>query len=244
MNGTLSALSRNRAWRDWAELCRVSNMPTVWMNTLSALVLSSGGAAIDLFLLLALSTSGFYAAGMCWNDVFDRHLDALSKPHRPIPTGRVQVSTARWIGTATMSIALACLLVSPHPEAVVPGIALAGLIILYDALHKRHPATVVAMAGCRLGVFVVVACAATGSVPPAAWIGGGASFVHTLVVTIVARWENTRGSFGAPLVPALIAGMSITDGIVLSLLVAPTWLPVGVLAAVMTWSGQRRVRGD
>jgi hypothetical protein len=45
-------------------------------------------------------------------------------------------------------------------------------------------------------------------------------------------------------VPAFIAAMSITDGLVLALLRDPSWILVGIAAAAFTWFGQRYVRGD
>jgi 4-hydroxybenzoate polyprenyltransferase len=101
------------------------------------------------------------------------------------------------------------------------------------------------MAGCRVGVFVVTAWALTGAVPGAVWIGAAASFAHTALVTVVARAENARTTpFPFPAVPAFIAAMGITDGLVLALLRDPLWLLAGIAAAALTWFGQRYVRGD
>jgi hypothetical protein len=46
------------------------------------------------------------------------------------------------------------MLVAPHASAVLPGLALVALIAVYDRYHKASPLTVLAMAGCRVGVFV------------------------------------------------------------------------------------------
>jgi 4-hydroxybenzoate polyprenyltransferase len=232
-------------WRDWLALCRVSNLPTVWMNALAALVLATGGLPLGTFALVVVSMSAFYSAGMCWNDVFDREIDTVSKPSRPIPSGRIGVNAARALGTGLLVVAAACLLATPHPSSIVPGLGLAALILVYDAFHKAHPATVLAMAGCRVGVFVVAAWAVSGGVPGAVWIGAAASFVHTALVTVVARAENARSTpFAFPVIPAFIAAMSLTDGAVLAWLVHPGWLAAGATAAALTWIGQRFVRGD
>ena len=57
-------------------ICRVSNLPTVWMNVLTAAVLSGMGVELSSLSLLLLSLSCFYCGGMCLNDVFDRSFDA------------------------------------------------------------------------------------------------------------------------------------------------------------------------
>jgi 4-hydroxybenzoate polyprenyltransferase len=231
--------------RDWLALARVSNLPTVWMNVLAAAVLATGGLSLGPYLLLAAALSAFYAAGMVWNDVVDRTLDAVAKPERPIPSGRITVGAARVFGSALFAVGLALLLAAPHAGALGPGLALVALIAIYDRYHKAHPATVLAMAGCRVGVFVVTAWALAGGVPGDVWIGAAASFVHTALVSVVARVENARGSpFPFPAVPAFIAAMSLTDGAVLAWLRDPAWLLAGLAAAALTWAAQRWVRGD
>jgi 4-hydroxybenzoate polyprenyltransferase len=231
--------------RDWLALARVSNLPTVWMNVLAALVLASGSLPLGPYLLLVVALSAFYAAGMVWNDVVDRDLDAVAKPERPIPSGRISVGAACAFGAGLFALGLVLLLAAPHASAVWPGLALVALIVVYDLYHKRHPLTVLAMAGCRVGVFVVAAWALTGGVPAAVWVGAAASFVHTALVTVVARAENARGNpFPFPAVPAFIAAMGVTDGLVLAFLRDPAWLLGGLVAAAFTWFGQRYVRGD
>jgi 4-hydroxybenzoate polyprenyltransferase len=231
--------------KKWLALARVSNLPTVWMNVLAAAVLATGALPLGPYLVLVVSMSAFYTAGMVWNDVVDRDLDAVAKPERPIPSGRISLGAARIFGSALFAVGLGLLLAAPHASAFLPGLALAALIGVYDRYHKRHPATVLAMAGCRVGVFVVTAWALTGAVPGAVWIGAAASFAHTALVTVVARAENARTTpFPFPAVPAFIAAMGITDGLVLALLRDPLWLLAGIAAAALTWFGQRYVRGD
>jgi 4-hydroxybenzoate polyprenyltransferase len=231
--------------RDWLALSRVSNLPTVWMNVLAALVLASGALPLGPFLLLVIALSAFYAAGMVWNDVMDRTLDAVAKPERPIPSGRISVDAARGFGAGLFALGLVLLLAAPYPSSFWLGLALVALIAVYDRYHKASPLTVLAMAGCRVGVFVVSAWALTGGVPGAVWIGAAASFAHTALVTVVARVENARGNpFPFPAVPAFIAAMGVTDGVVLALLRDPAWILAGVVAAAFTWFGQRYVRGD
>ena len=45
-------------------LCRVSNLPTVWMNVLTAADLGSGDLNVVASLVLMLSLSAFHCAGM------------------------------------------------------------------------------------------------------------------------------------------------------------------------------------
>ena len=72
-------------------ICRVSNLPTVWMNVLAAAALSGMGVEFSSLGLLLISLSCFYCGGMCLNDVFDRSFDADHQPFRPIPAGQIGV---------------------------------------------------------------------------------------------------------------------------------------------------------
>jgi len=42
----------------------------------------------------------------------------------------------------------------------------------------------------------------------------------------------------------MLAGISLVDGIVIASLVSFPWLLAGIAGALLTWAGQRFVRGD
>ena len=65
-------------------LGRISNLPTVWSNVLAGMVMA-GGALDHRFIPAGLSLSLFYVGGMYLNDAFDRGIDAIERPERPIP---------------------------------------------------------------------------------------------------------------------------------------------------------------
>lgn len=231
--------------KNFLDLCRVSNLPTVWTNVLAAVVLSERPFSWFGFLLLAGSMSLYYSAGMCLNDMFDADQDAENKPFRPIPAGRITRKNALIATTALFIGASALLLLAPFPKALYAGLMLTFVIIVYDKFHKGHPLSVLLMAACRLLVFVVAGIAVNGSLTVYAAIGGGVQFVYTLVLSIVARYENRRKRpFSIPVIALMIAGMSLLDGILMAALVAPAWLLAGVAGAVLTQFGQRYVRGD
>jgi 4-hydroxybenzoate polyprenyltransferase len=226
-------------------LCRVSNLPTVWMNVLAAALLADAGATAGDVLLLAAALSASYCGGMCLNDVCDREIDARKRPSRPIPSGRVSPAEARAVAAALLGAGLGLLGLAPHPSAAWPGLALLALIVAYDRLHRRHPSTVLLMAGCRAMVFAVTAWAVADAIPPLVALAGGLQFAYTLAVTAVARHEGTRGApYPFPLIPRLIASMSLLDGALLAVAVAPAWGLSGAGAAAVTLFGQRYVRGD
>lgn len=230
-------------------LCRVSNLPTVWMNVLTAALLVSQAASSSLspvvVVLLMVSLSLFYMGGMSFNDYSDRHWDAQHQTFRPIPAGKIRASTALIISLALFATAQLLLLFAPQTGGFYMGLLLLLAIVIYDVIHKATPLSVIVMASARLLVFVVTARALAGDWFVVIWIAGGLQFIYTLLVTVVARYEHRRQqNYSIPLIPLMIAGMAILDGLVLAVLVNPWWIFVGLLAAAMTRFGQKYVRGD
>lgn len=229
----------------YLDLCRVSNLPTVWTNVLAAGLLAIGGFQASGFLLLAVALSAFYLAGMALNDLWDLEHDRRHRPGRPLPSGRVSVAVAWRLVLGLFALGLALLALAPDPRGLAGGMALILAIVAYDRHHKGNPYSVLLMAACRGLVYLTVALALTGQVAAPVWLGAGVQFAWVIVISLTARRENRlpRG-FGFPVVPALIAGIALVDGLLLAVLVSPPWLLAGVLGAWLTWLGQRYVRGD
>src|SRR5262249_16749136 len=59
------------------------------------------------FLVLLLSSSCFYLAGMVLNDVADFEIDRRERPFRPIPSGRISRRSAFGLGLALLVAGLA-----------------------------------------------------------------------------------------------------------------------------------------
>ncbi|MDP7549099.1 MAG: UbiA family prenyltransferase, partial [Alphaproteobacteria bacterium] len=135
-------------WQVALRLGRVSNLPTVWSNSLAGLVLAGGGAALDispglspqLILGLILIMSLFYTGGMYLNDAFDQHIDAAERPERPIPSGQISARTVYICGYGMLALGIAALFWWGRGWAPgLTGMALAGAIVYYDWRHKTDP---------------------------------------------------------------------------------------------------------
>ncbi len=226
-------------------ICRVSNLPTVWMNIVAAAMLSGGDPPVGAVLLLIIALSASYCGGMALNDYFDREYDAREQPFRPIPAGRITKEQARRLATGLLWLGLGSLVLAPVPTALIPGGALLVAIYVYDRWHKAFAASVLVMAFTRTLVFVITSWALVGGVPGLVIVGGVASFFWTLLVTVVARNEGQRAEpYGFPVIPWMIAGMATLDGLILALFVAPGWLVAGLAMTMVTRLGQQYVRGD
>ncbi len=132
-------------WLVALRLGRVSNLPTVWTNVLAGMTLAGGGASVSMTAVLLLSLTLFYLGGMYLNDAFDRRIDAIERPERPIPSGQVKAATVFATGFAMLGLGLAGLLLAGFTlpggtgwAALASGLALAGAIVFYDWHHKAN----------------------------------------------------------------------------------------------------------
>lgn len=172
-------------WALFLRLGRVSNLPTVWSNVLAGMVLS-GQFRPSALLLLLPAVSLCYISGMFLNDAFDRHIDAVERPERPIPSGRISARSVFVAGYAMMAAGM-LLLVPLGIPTLLMGLLLCGLILLYDLRHKGNPFSPVVMGLCRAAVYLLAAAGSAGHYPllaaalMAAYIAG---------LTYTAKQEN------------------------------------------------------
>lgn len=229
---------------DYLKLCRVSNLPTVWTNVLAAVVLSgsdfSGYIAVPAF-----SMSLFYSGGMCMNDVLDSGLDRLRRPSRPIPSGLISPFRGAVFSAVLLLAGLLVLGFSPYPEALYSGSVLLALIIAYNLFHNMFTGSILLMAGCRFMIFAVTAAAVQGRAAKFVLMAGAIQFLYTIAISYMARLEKKHfSSLVFPIIPFMIAGFSLVDGLVLGFVAGPVWLLAGLSGACLTVLAQKFVRGD
>lgn len=187
--------------RAWAELLRISALFTVPGDALAGA--AATGRRPDRSTALAMGASlCLYEAGMALNDWADRDEDAVDRPHRPIPSGRI---TPRAALTAAGALTGAGLVLAARAGRPALGVAtgLAATVWAYDLRLKHTPAGPAAMAAAR-GLDLLLGATATGrgrapraaraALPAAAVLGA-----HTYAVTTVSRHEAQGGSTTAPL---------------------------------------------
>jgi 4-hydroxybenzoate polyprenyltransferase len=128
---------------------------------------------------------------MILNDVFDARVDATERPDRPIPSGRIPLFLAGFIGGSMLLIGVSMLAVA-SPTTLPWAIALGVCILAYDMLHTFSAASIVLMASCRGLVPVIAAFAISSNTDWSilAWTAG-AAFAFIAAVSIAARNEMT-----------------------------------------------------
>jgi 4-hydroxybenzoate polyprenyltransferase len=185
--------------RTAVQLGRISNLPTVWTNTLTGAVLAGAGQAMagPGFAMMLLAFSLFYVGGMFLNDAFDAKFDAAVRPERPIPSGLVSSHQVyRW-GFSMMALAVILLAgigfgIEPRVGAApaLAGLALAATITLYDWNHKNNVFSPVVMGLCRVLVVVGASLCFTPAPPAAVWTAAALLLCYLIGLTYVAKQEN------------------------------------------------------
>lgn len=196
-----SSPSRLRAW---LELCRISNLPTVWTNVLVGCAIASGfgmqfvdkegnilPTAPDwpMIGVMSLAMSLFYIGGMALNDLADADIDQQERPNRPIPSGRVSKPAALNFILTCFATGLA-LVWFFKSEAMIYSAILLALIIAYDFLHKRFSLSIFLMGGCRSMVVLAAAVGADAEMfDRVAVLLAIALGLYIVGITIIARGE-------------------------------------------------------
>ncbi|WP_189717559.1 SCO3242 family prenyltransferase [Streptomyces phaeofaciens] len=245
--------------RDWAELLRVPALFTVPGDALA------GAAAAGLrpnrgTTYAACASLCLYQAGMALNDWADRDEDAVDRPQRPVPSGRISPTAA--LGAAGLLTA-AGLTFAARAGRPALGLAsaLTATVWAYDLRLKHTAAAPAAMAAAR-ALDLLLGATATLSVPdarrsrrraadttspktaprtttsavapaaPRTTTSAVALAAHTYAVTVVSRHEAHGGSTLTPLA-------ALTTTTVLGLLLARTSASTGLVPA---WAAAAYVR--
>jgi 4-hydroxybenzoate polyprenyltransferase len=210
--------------RPYLELIRVPNLFTAAGDVVAGYLLLSRGVAVDWrdLLVLVAASVALYAGGVVLNDYFDRDVDRLERPERPIPSGRIAPRQVLALGVRLLG--LGCVLaVAVGATSLLVAALLAGCIVLYDARGKRVPYVGgLNMGACRF-LNLVLGASGVAAVRPEPWLwfvlpAATIVLVYIAAVTVLSTgevWGGSRAVSGA-VFAALV-------GVVLAVL----WLGLG-----------------
>ncbi|MDX3791374.1 SCO3242 family prenyltransferase [Streptomyces acidiscabies] len=144
-----------------------------------------------------------YWAGMALNDYADAAVDAVERPDRPVPSGRVPRRTALAVATGLTAASLGLAAATGGRRGLLGALPLTALVWSYDLGLKSTPAGPAVMAGARaadvLTGALAVAPPGTGATAlrrgtlPAALIAA-----HTYTLTALSRHEIAGAPAGVP----------------------------------------------
>jgi 4-hydroxybenzoate polyprenyltransferase len=177
--------------RGYLELLRPANVVTALADVLAGYAVAGRGNQRALPWLLG-ATVCLYAGGVVLNDFFDRELDAVERPERPIPSGRVSASSAAILGGALLAGGVATAAKATSSAAMIAA-AIAALVVSYDARLKRYTiAGPLNMGLCR-GFNLLLGVAAVPAALAGRWPIACIAVVYITAVTVVSRGEVHGG---------------------------------------------------
>jgi geranylgeranylglycerol-phosphate geranylgeranyltransferase len=159
-----------------------------------------GGAALPpgkpSWCLLALawgSATLGWVAGHYLGDYFDRDLDAISKPQRPIPSGRLRAGTALWTGVTLAAIVIVTLVVVNWRVSILALVTVAAMVA-YSAILKGRSLYGNAVRGAATALALVCGAMLTHPVPPALTAAVAMAFLcHDTASNLVGTLRDIDG---------------------------------------------------
>ncbi|MEV7076885.1 UbiA family prenyltransferase [Streptomyces sp. NPDC093990] len=231
--------------RAWAELLRLPALFTVPGDALAGAAAASARPTPRTLLAIASSLC-LYEAGMALNDWADRDVDAVERPHRPLPSGRIQPSAALGAACALTGAGLT-LAACAGRRALTVAVPLAATVWAYDLALKNTPAGPLAMATAR-GLDLLLGAAATAGegaesrgdgagAPRRKAVGAVGAVVERTAAAVGLRRKTATGIVGRTAARRGGAGVRTSAAVADALRAVP-----GVAAAADLLPGSRRNR--
>lgn len=173
----------------YLQLFRLPNVFTAWSDILMGfLFVHAVHQPLGALLGLVLASSLLYTAGMVLNDVFDLEIDQAERPHRPLPSGRIDVAWASRLGRAMLGMGvLSAVFVSPQAGGVAGILAVA--VYLYDGVLKKTIFAPLVMGCCRLLNVLLGMSLAEPLLRTEHWLIAGGLGTYVMGITWFARSE-------------------------------------------------------
>jgi 4-hydroxybenzoate polyprenyltransferase len=188
-------------------LMRPANLVTAAADVLAGWIVVGGG--VDALGWRVAASVSLYAGGVVLNDFFDRNLDAVERPERPIPSGKVSAASAAALGGLLLCAGVA----AGFQASAITGIiaaSIAALVLLYDTAAKYHATGPVVMGSCR-ALNLLLGLASVPAMLGHAWFLALLPLAYIAGVTTLSRGEVNGGSRAASIIAlALFAAVVVT----------------------------------
>jgi 4-hydroxybenzoate polyprenyltransferase len=217
--------------RAYAELLRPANVITAFADVLAGYALAGTSNARALPWLLAASAC-LYAGGVVLNDYFDRHLDRVERPERPIPSARVSATRAGLLGLLLLALGGFLAFRATVSAGLLAG-AIAAFIVVYDTWGKHHAVGPAVMGLCRALNLLLGVAAVPGMLTSRAVVAG-IPFAYIVAVTALSKGE-VRGGARAAATFALISLSIALAGLALVVLQSDEPIWSGVVLLFLLW---------
>jgi heme O synthase-like polyprenyltransferase len=123
--------------KPYLQLTRPANLVTAIADILAGLAIAQFTFSDFSPGFLILSTLGLYGGGVVMNDVFDAKLDSIERPERPIPSGKVPLVSATFLGISLLVFGMLFAALFSGLSGLI-AVLIALLTILYNRFAKHH----------------------------------------------------------------------------------------------------------
>ncbi|NYF10433.1 4-hydroxybenzoate polyprenyltransferase [Leifsonia sp. AK011] len=178
---------------------------------------------------IPIASALLYWSGMALNDLADADLDAIERPERPIPSGRISRRAAGITAAALAAGGIAAAGIFGGRRSVALAVPLAAAIATYNLVAKEGPFGPAVMAACR-GLDVLMGAGSDrmlAAAPAAAIVAA-----HTANVTVLSRGE-VHGSTSR----AVAGSVAATAGVAAATVAVPAPAAAGVDASLGRTAG-------
>ena len=182
----------------YLQLMRPANLVTAIADILAGLslakfIFSTDTSSIQTIILLCIATVGLYGGGVVFNDVFDADLDAIERPERAIPSGKVSKQNATILGISLLIIGVFCASVVSFQSMIV-AFCVAILALVYNKFGKHHAFLgPINMGLCRGGNLLLGMSVIISPLQELWWIGI-IPMLYIAAITMISRGEVHGGN--------------------------------------------------
>ncbi len=183
---------------DILTLVRPANIVTAISDILAGMAIAGLGPPIVNAALLIFATTGLYAGGIVFNDIFDVAEDRIDRPERILPRALVSIRAAWILGTLLFLAGItSAFFVSALSGCLA--LSIAALALLYDKISKHHPVTGPLNMGLCRGLNLLLGMSISFSAVSTHYYMGLIPVLFIAAVTLTAAGEvtgNNRASIG------------------------------------------------
>jgi len=188
---TENSLPQEMRLPGYVELVRPANIATALADVLAGYAVA-GLANHAALPWLLVSTACLYGGGVVLNDFFDREIDKIERPERPIPSGRVTPAGAARLGAGLLLTGTVFATLATLSAGLIASVT-AGFILLYDAWGKRQAFVGPINMGICRALNLLLGVAAVPSMVASAWHLALLPLVYIAAVTALSRGEVHGG---------------------------------------------------
>jgi 4-hydroxybenzoate polyprenyltransferase len=185
------SMSRRSGAQAYLQLARPANVVTAAADILAGS--AAAGAWTPVLALLVPAGMCLYGGGVVFNDIFDRHLDAVERPERPLPSGRASLRGAILLGTLLLLAGIVLAFTASRTSGLI-AVAITASALTYDRFGKHHRlAGPVNMGLCR-GLNLLLGISAATLVPAELYVLPIVPLVYIAAITALSAGEVHGGS--------------------------------------------------